>query len=230
MKSTIFIFTMMFFSSILVAQLADKESNKYKTVKIGDYEWMSENLRSTKLNDGKSIALAKNKDEWMVYCKKKLPCYCYYQFDAQYKDYGFIYNFYASHHNKIAPEGWAIPTDDIWTEMVFSVGKYDSTTARKLAYNSGWSSEGKNFNKTGFSAKPYGYLKFCGAFVELNYKNVSYWNINREDEDNGENACNFSVSEKDGVLKLSHGFSGNTAGSYIRCCKKLNATDEDIDK
>ena len=64
---------MMFFSSILFAQLADKESNKYKTVKIGDYEWMSENLRSTKLNDGKSIALAKNKDEWMVYCKKSSP-------------------------------------------------------------------------------------------------------------------------------------------------------------
>ena len=81
---------MMFFSSILFAQLADKESNKYKTVKIGDYEWMSENLCSTKLNDGKSIALAKNKDEWMMYCKKKLPCYCYYQFDVQYKDYGFI--------------------------------------------------------------------------------------------------------------------------------------------
>jgi len=114
--------------------------------------------------------------------------------------------------------------------MVFSVGKYDSTTAQKLAYNSGWSSDGKNFNKTGFSAMPCGYLKFCGAFVDLNYKHVSYWNINRVDEDNGENACNFSISEKDGVLKLSHGFSGNTAGSYIRCCKKIKATDEDIDK
>jgi uncharacterized protein (TIGR02145 family) len=230
MKSTIFILSMLLFSSILVAQLADKESNKYKTVIIGDYEWMSENLRSTKLNDGKSIALAKNKEEWMMYSKKKLPCYCYYQFDAQYEDYGFIYNYYASHHNKIAPEGWFIPSDDIWSEMIFTVGKFDSTTAQKLAYNTGWSSEGKNFNKTGFSAKPYGYLKFCGNFVNQNNKIVSFWNIYPEEEHNGEKACNFSISEEDGVLDLSFGFCRNTAGSYIRCCKKLNATGEDIDK
>jgi uncharacterized protein (TIGR02145 family) len=232
MKSS-FVFLILTLNTVfLSAQLKDKDNKSYKTVIIKNQEWMAENLRCTKLNDGKAIAFAKNSDEWMNYCKKKVPCYCYYQFDEQYKDDGFIYNFYASHHNKITPEGWIIPTDDAWTDLVFSVGKYDSTTAKKLAFNSGWSNNGNLINKTGFSAKPNGYLKQCGNFVDINYKTVSFWSIYPEEERFGKNACNFSVSERDGVMRLSHGFSGNTAGSYIRCCRNLKAVDKNdyIDK
>ena len=90
----------MLFCFTLNAQLTDKESNTYKTKVIQNQEWMIENLKSTKLNNGKKIALAKNSDEWMSYCEKKLPCYCYYKFDEKYKNYGLVYNYFSAHaHN-----------------------------------------------------------------------------------------------------------------------------------
>ena len=47
-------------------QVFDIESNSYHTITLGDKEWTSENLRTSKFNDGRSIFHAKNiQDEYM---------------------------------------------------------------------------------------------------------------------------------------------------------------------
>jgi uncharacterized protein (TIGR02145 family) len=221
-----FLFAMLFCFT-LKAQLTDKESNNYKTKVIQNQEWMIENLKSTKLNNGKKIALAKNSDEWMSYCEKKLPCYTYYNFDEKYKNYGLVYNYFAAHHKDLVPKGWEMPTTDQWSDLIFNNGKFDEATAIKLKDKTTWMKRPEQYNESGFSAKAYGYLKLCGNFTDNDYKNVSYWRIDTEDEEAGANACSFSINDNTTGNSIAFSYSGNTAGSYIRFCKTLEEPEED---
>lgn len=87
--------------------ITDLDGNVYTTVKIGDQVWTVENLRTTKYNDGTSIKLGAENDDW----SKPIPQYCWYSNDIQNKaKYGALYNWYAVNTGKLAPKGWHIPT------------------------------------------------------------------------------------------------------------------------
>lgn len=55
--------------------MEDIEKNEYQTIKIGNQEWMAENLRVTKYNDGSDIPLVTDGNEWAALAT---PAYCYY--------------------------------------------------------------------------------------------------------------------------------------------------------
>ena len=226
MKLLLVILSIFFMPGFINAQLKDQDSNSYKTVVIGGREWMAENFRTVKMTNGQKIAFAKDSDEWMEYFEKKLPCYTYANFDVKNKNNGVIYNYFAAHSKYIAPESWTVPTTDDWDEMVFSIGQYDSKTALKLKQNAAWKSAKESVNQSGFSARPMPFLKFCGAFTDpQKYQSVNFWRLDSEDEENGENACSFSVSES-GKMDLAHSYTGATAGYYIRLCKIMKPDDD----
>jgi hypothetical protein len=56
-------------------RVIDIEGNTYKTVKIGDQQWMCENLRTTRFNDGTDIPLTKDDDAWR---NLKSSGFCWY--------------------------------------------------------------------------------------------------------------------------------------------------------
>ncbi len=221
MKLLLIVFSVFCLTGFVNAQLKDQDSNSYKTVLIGNRAWMTENYKAVKLNNGQKIAFAKNSDEWIEYFESKTPCYTYANFDVKNKNNGLIYNYFAAHSQYIAPESWTVPGTDDWDKMVFSIGQYDIKTALKLKQNAVWKSAKASSNLSGFSASPMPFLKFCGAFTDpQKYQSVSYWRLDKVDEENGENACSFSVSES-GKMELAQGYTGATAGYYIRLCKIL---------
>ena len=76
----------LFFISLngLQAQaVKDADGNIYLTVNIGKQVWMAENLKTTKLNDGKPISLVTDEKKWKAL---QTPAYCFFNNDPANKD------------------------------------------------------------------------------------------------------------------------------------------------
>jgi uncharacterized protein (TIGR02145 family) len=160
--------------------MIDIEGNKYQTIKIGNQEWMAENLKVTKYNDGLNIPLVEDNDKWT---NIKTPAYCWYNNDIANKEkYGALYNWYTVNTKKLAPIGWHIPTNEEWDALqnYLILNKYNSSRtikknkiAKSLASKTDWRSSTipgtigndltKN-NRSGFSALPGGSRHYDGPF------------------------------------------------------------------
>ena len=95
--------------------VTDIDGNTYKTMIIGNQEWMIENLRVTKYSDGDTIpcfneigydtSRINNSDE--IWWNLKTGAYSYYNCDTSYKYNGALYNDFAVLRG-IAPDGWHV--------------------------------------------------------------------------------------------------------------------------
>lgn len=104
----------------------DYKGQTYRTVKIGDQEWMAENM---------------NADEDGSVCYRDSSKYC--------DMYGRLYSWDAA--MKVCPEGWRLPDTTDWSILFESVGG-KATAATHLKATSGWTSDGNGDDKFGFSA------------------------------------------------------------------------------
>ncbi|MCX6159143.1 MAG: fibrobacter succinogenes major paralogous domain-containing protein [Ignavibacteriae bacterium] len=114
----------------------------YKTVKIGNQEWMAENLNVSHYRNGDAISSEQDinkrepkkdvkkdrkkngkNDEWE---NSSTGTWYYYDDDSENgKTYGKLYNWDAVNDPRgLAPEGWHIPTDAEWKELEDSLGGY----------------------------------------------------------------------------------------------------------
>lgn len=87
--------------------VSDIDGNTYKTIKIGTHEWLAENLKTTRYNDGTVIPLVTDDNQWY---RLITPGYCWYNNDeAVFKNiYGGYYNWYAVNSGKLCPAGWHV--------------------------------------------------------------------------------------------------------------------------
>lgn len=149
------------YSQDKLSTLNDVEGNKYKTLVIGKQEWMAENLRTTRFNDGTAIPNIVDKTKWM---QTTAPAYSWYDNDiSNQSEDGGLYNWHAVNTGKLCPKGWRVPTDHEWTILTDCLGDNDV--------------DFKELERIGFSATPagyrYGYFWGTGLFYE---KGVNgYW-------------------------------------------------------
>jgi len=103
----------------------DIEGNSYKTIYIGNQQWMGENLKTAKYNDGTLIPNVKDNTQWS---NLTTGAWAYYNnYAANNVKYGKLYNWYAvspiTNGNKnICPVGWHVPTDAEWTALTDYLG------------------------------------------------------------------------------------------------------------
>ncbi len=97
--------------------VTDIIGNKYPTVVIGSLEWMVENLKATKYNDGNEIPNLSVNSAWQ---RSKTGAYCWYDNNENNnKDaYGALYNWYAVETGNLCPTGWRVPTDNDWAALI----------------------------------------------------------------------------------------------------------------
>jgi uncharacterized protein (TIGR02145 family) len=148
--------------------MKDIDGNIYSTALIGDYWWMTENLKSTRFNDGSNIRCVKDQSIWL---RLESFAYCYYQNNENYADtLGFLYNWYAVNTGKLCPTGWRVPTDNEWKQIEGTADTKYSTNdsiwvklglrgfdaGQKLKSAKGWRKGVTGTDDLGFSALPGG--------------------------------------------------------------------------
>jgi uncharacterized protein (TIGR02145 family) len=156
--------------------VTDVEGNVYKTKTIGANVWMTENLRTTKFNDGSAISLVTDAVQWTGL---NTPAYCWCENNASNKNtLGGLYNGYAVKDSRgLCPTGWHVATDQDWIDLELSQG-----LKQEDAYTSGDRGENENVgghlksittwdapnsgadNSSGFSALGTGYRRPPGEF------------------------------------------------------------------
>ena len=138
----------------------DIDGNKYKTVFIGSQEWMAENLRVSKFNDGTPISNITADDKWQF---TENPAWCYFENKvANNLIFGKLYNGYVIDHRvgkNVCPNGWHVPLVDEW-DLLFEYlnnnkaeGAFEALRATGNKY---WKREDgvKSTNSSLFSALP----------------------------------------------------------------------------
>jgi len=150
--------------------IRDIDGNVYQVVRIGKQCWMAENLKVTKYRNGEWIINVASPDSWS---DLSIGAYCNYDnnFDNT-SIYGNLYNWYAVRDKRnIAPDGWHVPTDSEWQELVDYLGG-DTQAGEKMKSigmddnsDDPWDepNEGAT-NESGFSALPGGYRSSNGIF------------------------------------------------------------------
>jgi len=143
-----------------------RNSQTYKTVKIGSLTWMAENLNYVVPNSAADST------------------WCYNNADSNCVKYGRLYNFNAA--EKACPPDWRLPVRNEWNDLMVYVGGIKTASGDnfdvaggKLKSQTGWSNHlnGNSGNGTddyGFSALPGGFRVFNdGRFDNLGYR--GYW-------------------------------------------------------
>ncbi len=117
----------------------DIDGNEYKTVIIGNQEWMAENLRVSKYNNGDAIPTGLSDVEWHDATDGAYAIYPH-QGGGSEDDvvginsdeemvgaYGKLYNWHAVDNTRgLCPAGWHVPSDQEWTQLVdYLMEEYD---------------------------------------------------------------------------------------------------------
>jgi uncharacterized protein (TIGR02145 family) len=152
----------------------DIEGTYYNIVHIGNQVWMSENLNTTKFNDGSTIPFVSESNEWINLTS---PGYCWPDNDeaTNRSIYGPLYNWYCANTGKLCPSGWHVPADVEWQELISFLGG-DSIAGGKIK-ESGiihWKDPNTGAsNESGFTALPAGFRYIDGSMMPPGYS--SYW-------------------------------------------------------
>lgn len=194
-------------------QLKDIDGNIYRTVEIGTQVWMAENLKTTKLSDGREIPLVAS-DKWY---KSTTYSYCWYKNNSASfaNPYGALYNWYTVNTGKLCPDGWHVPSDTEWVALSDFLGGEDIAGGKlKETGTSHWNSPNIDAtNETGFTAIPGGGRWMIGRF-DLLGRNGYMWSTT---EDLILEAVTWRIGNGKGSLERVGTLKNN--GFNVRCLK-----------
>lgn len=199
------------------ASVTDGDGNTYRVIQIGTQYWLSENLRTTKYNDGTAIPLVTDGSTWGALTS---PAYCWYNNDAAGygATYGALYNWYtvssaANGGKNICPVGWHVPTDTEWTTLTTYLGGLAVAGGKlKETGTTHWTSPNTGAtNSSGFTALPGGYRTTSFSYIgQRGY----WWSSTESNPTNG-----IYRSLVYNQASVTTGNIAKTRGCSVRCIK-----------
>lgn len=205
---------------VLHGQVTDIDGNEYPTVVIGTQEWMAENLRTSRLNDGTSIPHITDNQAWYG---ADAMAMCWYNNDSagHHWPYGRLYNAYVAELLTICPAGWSLPTTQDWDLMINYLG--GSEVAGGKLKDTGfvyWEPPNTGAtNSSGFTGLPAGFRSHLdGTF---NYKGQrAGWFVRQPGSSLAFRFVSWSMeSSGSGPVHIPMGLS-------IRCFRQATKTEE----
>ncbi|HUW93945.1 MAG TPA: fibrobacter succinogenes major paralogous domain-containing protein [Bacteroidales bacterium] len=218
--------------------VTDVDGNTYEAVKIGKQVWMSENLKTTKYNDGTAIPLVTDNTAWAALTTGAYSDYS--NTPANSTTYGRLYNWYAVDNNaatkvasnggkNVCPTGWHIPTDDEWTTLTDYLTNngygYEGSgidIAKSMAATSGWTEYGTlgtvgndqaSNNSSGFTALPSGSRLYNGTFLNVGYEDY-WWSSTEYSVSNAYSRYMYNY-----LSNVGRSYGDEQAGFSVRCLR-----------
>jgi uncharacterized protein (TIGR02145 family) len=201
--------TLLLFFVISKAQVTDKRTKVYKTIKIANQVWLAENLNVSTYQNGDSIPQMQDAREWE---NASVGAWCYFENKTENGiKVGKLYNWLAvTDPRGIAPSGWHIPTDIEWKELIDSLGGEEKAGALMKSI-SGWKNQDYDIIKCGFEAMQSGSRDSDGKFIS---GTANWWSAN---ESNSFNAIFIFLN--DFIDSASKSNYDKLTGFSIRCIK-----------
>ncbi|MEQ9102465.1 MAG: FISUMP domain-containing protein [Imperialibacter sp.] len=217
--------------------LTDAVDNVYSYATIGTQTWMTENLKTTKYNDGTSIPEVTDNTTWT---NMTSPGYTWMNNNptTYSATFGALYNWYTVDNTSnggknVCPGGWHVPSNSEWSTfesyLIANGYNYDGTTSgnklsKSLATASGWLASSvvgavgntdfaSKQNATGFSTVPEGYRDSDASFKSLD-RSGGWWLTTSSNTTDA--WYSFIYHDSFGV---DNGTYGKKAGFSVRCLK-----------
>lgn len=154
----------------------DGDGNTYNTIKIGTQVWMSENLRTTKFQNGTPLdnVAEVNNTTWAAANGSTTRYWALVNGSSgNTATYGLIYNQFAvlgstvggAANSNLCPSGWHVPTSAEFSTLVTTLGVNPGTQAKSTTL---WSS-GNGTNSSGFNGIPSGSRDNTGSLFGFNF-------------------------------------------------------------
>ncbi len=203
----------------------DADGNVYNTVKVGNQIWMTENLKTTKFNDGTPITKYENAMNWL---SLNAPQALYqwagtsnmnnvYHNPLPFDYYGAMYNHFAIESGKLAPVGWRIPSeqDFLILKSHLTNNGFAGKEGLALKTNFGWvASSGNGNDAVGFKGLPNGYVSAFGSTVS--FEGICNWATTNTNSTNKTRRI-VTLYNKDSILIDNSAYQ---IGAGIRCIKE----------
>ncbi|MEN8156940.1 MAG: FISUMP domain-containing protein [Bacteroidota bacterium] len=235
-KDYINVVSPLFNPGLTYGTMSDIDGNTYKTIQIGDQEWMAENLRVTTYADGTPILLVENETVWSALGMDDIA-YCWNNNEINFA-YGALYNWAAAMHGAassdanpsgvqgVCPDGWHLPGDSEWKQLEMYLGmsqveadaegnnrgideadKLKETGGRHWIYP-----RATTTNESGFTGLPGGSRNNNGSFNQTGY-NGSFQSSTASRD-------NYSwIRGLNGPVTVSRIEFYNKYGGSVRCVK-----------
>lgn len=157
--------------------VTDIDGNVYHVTKHCGKWWMSENLRTTRYNDGTAIPTGLSNSAWS---NDTIGAYAIYDDLAiNNLSYGKLYNWHAVHTGKLAPAGWHVATEAEWNALISCYGGSGVAGGKLKSTSNVWNSPNTGAdNSSGFNGLPGGYRGTTGGYATMG--NTGYWWANTE--------------------------------------------------
>ncbi|MBK9636397.1 MAG: T9SS type A sorting domain-containing protein [Bacteroidetes bacterium] len=200
--------------------ITDIDGNIYNTITLGTQIWTKENLKTTRFNNGDSIAttsLPINNDSTSIFQ------WSYNQDSLNIPVYGRLYTWYAVTDNRnVCPTGWHVPSEAEWISLANFLGG-DTIAGDKMKEigTTHWlSTTGSVSNSSDFTALPGGQRGNPTGFSNL-YTLGAFWSTTAWGSSAFPRAYIFSLQANSGALHQS--ISVANCGFAVRCVKDLTA-------
>lgn len=205
--------------------ITDIDGNTYNTITLGTQIWTKENLKTTRFNNGDSIAttaLPVKNDSTSIFQ------WSYNQDSLNIPVYGCLYTWYAVTDNRnVCPTGWHVPSEGEWTSLTnFLGGDTIAGDKMKETGTSHWLSTSSTVtNSSDFTALPGGQRGNPNGFNNL-YTLGAFWSTTAWGTNAFPRAYTFSLQANSGALHQS--VSVANCGFAVRCIKNLTAGTQNL--
>jgi uncharacterized protein (TIGR02145 family) len=194
------------------ANAVDIDGNNYQGVRIGGQIWMSENLKTSRYNNGDLIPIVTDNAAWSALTTGGRSWYA--NDSATYENpYGNLYNWHAAADSRgLCPTGWHVPTDTEWTTLTDYLG---SDAGTKMKKNDAKWLTNSGTNTSGFSALPGGYRNNDGSFYDV--RNYAFlWSATEDDNYFNSAWYRFLYNANGDVGRIGY---SKSFGASVRCLR-----------